>query len=174
MANALINQVMDHYKDYLAIELPDRRITREWKGRESYNNEDFKPGLFTLIYTGSKDAEDPFYGYLRLMIVGRVYCGVKATGLDVEKAEQQMEDDLRAFTETNNGTTLRILEVANSHQIEAPHGWIVATCISGPHDLHHNDLFDEGAPYEGTLQAGIVPDVGFGHEDDYMQVEDSP
>jgi len=170
-----IDQVLQDYVDYLRIELPDRIFTRAWKARERYSKDDLKPGIFTLIYQGSKgtDLDDPYGGYLQLMIIGRIYCGADANGLEVEQAELQMEDEIRQFTEGNSGAALQIINVSTSHQVEAPEGWVVLECRSGPHDLHHTTLFDNGVPYTGDLQASVVPDVGFGHEQDYMKVDDA-
>lgn len=169
---ALIDKVLQDYLDYLKIELPDRIFTREWKDRSRYKNEELTPGVFTLIYKGREQADhdDPYEGCLRLLVVARIYCGVDATGLDVEKAELQLEDELNQFTEGNHGAALQILSSHTSHQIEAPHGWVVFDCRSGPHDLHHNTLFDSGSPYEGSVMVGVVPEVGFGHENDYLEI----
>ncbi len=174
MERVPVDQVLQDYLEYLRIELPDRIFTREWKPRERYQNSELQPGIFTLIYKGSngRDLDDPFEGHLRLMIIGRIYCGHDASGVDVERAELQMEDEIRQFCEGNHGAALQIVNVHTSHQVEAPDGWVLLECVSGPHDLHHSTLYENGVPYGGKLMAGVAPDVGFGHEPDYLEIND--
>lgn len=174
MDQALIDLILQEYLNNLQLELPDRIFTREWKGRERYQNSELQPGIFTLINMGSRraDLDDPYLANIRLMIIGRIYCGANATGLDVERAELKLEDEIRQFSEGNSGAALRILESVTSHQVETPHGWVVMECLSGPHDLHHSSLFDNGVPYEGTVLFASEPDIGPGSEGNYLDPSD--
>ena len=164
VTNWLLQELIDEFNN----QYPERTVSRTWKDRSAYRNEQLRPGLLTLVYAGERPA-DPYNSYLKLLVIGRVYCGKDADGVAVEQEELRFIDEWKAFCESAQGAHVQILSVASSHQMDRPDGWFVAECEAGPYDLNHQSDWDE-AP--NGVFVSRSPEIGEAHQDDYLLMEE--
>ncbi|AWL12812.1 hypothetical protein HMF8227_02360 [Saliniradius amylolyticus] len=143
-------------------------VTRDWKPRSAFKNDDLKPGHYTLVYRGEKSPE-PHQTYIQFLMIGRIYCGKDATGEQIEQAELNLLQAFKDFVFTS-APEIEIGSVACSHQQEHPDGWFVAECSAGPFDFQHNqDWLGDETDIDG-IKASRAPDIGLEHEEDYVSL----
>ncbi|KFA98782.1 hypothetical protein [Vibrio sp. ER1A] len=163
-----VNQILDAIVSGFKHKHPERDADRNWKARSAYRNRDLEDGVLTVIYTG-ENPSDPYNTYLKLLVVGRIYCGADATGQEIEQAELDFLQQWREFCGSSSWGNINLLSVSTSQQQEAPDGWFISECTAGPFDLAGDiDWLPEG-PTElpDDILVSQSPDIGFGHEDDY-------
>ena len=157
-----LQEVVDQYIHAF----PHRTVTQSWKNRDDYNHKQLTPGILTIIYGSKVQGNDPYNAYFKFMVVGRVYCGDKATGLEVQQTELVFSDELESLAQSGVAGNFIITEISYSSQMEIPHGWFIAKCTMGPLDLSHYNN-DETPANVDKLMLGQAPDIGLGHEADY-------
>ncbi|MCG7585442.1 hypothetical protein [Photobacterium sp. OFAV2-7] len=168
--NSILNGITNAFKN----QHPAREVTRSWQARNAYQNRDLEPGVLTVVYTG-EIPNDAYATYIRFLVIGRVYCGMKAKGLDVEQAELSFLQQWREFCSSSTFGNISMTSVQTSQQQEAPDGWFIAECKAGPYDLAGEIDWLPVGPSEvpEQIMASQSPDIGFGHEADYFPVSDS-
>ena len=164
--------ILDELAAALAAINPQRQVSRRWKDRSNYRMEDRQNGIHTLLYRGEGRNPDIYNSTLRLLVIGHVEVPQRdTTGEDVETAEQALIAELKALNESDAGALLTINSIVTSMQIEHPNGWYVAECSYGPVDLSVADSRWEDDTRITTVFAGLDPEIGIDHEDDYINVE---
>ncbi|UTV30861.1 hypothetical protein [Photobacterium atrarenae] len=175
MANAErnIDAILTAITDGFESRNPHRTTTRNWQDRSAYSNRDLEPGILTVIYTG-EIPNDVYNTYVKMLVIGRVYCGAKTTGLETEQAELAFLQEWRDFCSSSAFGNISILSVNTSQQQETPDGWFIAECRTGPHDLAGElDWLPVGPEtLPDQILASQSPEIGFGHESDYFPVTD--
>ena len=164
--------ILNELTTALAAINPQRQVSRQWKDRSNYRLEDRHQGIHTLLYRGESRNPDIYNSTLRILVLGHVEVSQRdTTGLDVELAEQTLIAELKALNESDAGALLTINSIVTSMQIEHPCGWYVAECSYGPVDLSVADSRWEDDTHITTVFAGLDPEIGIDHEDDYINVE---
>lgn len=167
--DAILTAIADGFK----ARHPARKTTRSWQDRSAYNNRDLEPGNLTVIYTG-EIPNDVYATQIKFLVIGRVYCGAKASGLEVEQAELTFLQEWREFCSSSAFGNITMLSVTTSQQQEAPDGWFLAECRTGPYDLAGEIDWLPVGPKElpDKIMASQSPDIGLGHEADYFPVDE--
>lgn len=169
----ILNEIKEGFKQHTINNSVPRKVTRNWQDRAAYNNRDLEMGHFTFVYTG--EIPNTLYDvYVKFLVIARIYCGAKAKGVDVEQAELAMLQQFRDFTSSSAFGDISIHNVITSQQQEAPDGWFLAECRTGPHDLAGEiDWLPDGPQ---TLPSEILlsqsPNIGFGHENNYFPIKE--
>ncbi|HAS6108098.1 TPA: hypothetical protein RQJ78_002431 [Vibrio vulnificus] len=166
-----LNPIIDAIVAGFSTRYTERNVSRNWQDRSAYKNSDLERGELTVIYTG-EIPNDAYNTYIKLLVIGRIYCGSKAKGLDVERAELEFLQEWRNFCNSSAFGNISILSVSTSQQQEAPDGWFISECRAGPFDLAGEIDWLPVGPSELPEEISVSqsPDVGFGHEDDYFSV----
>ncbi|EPP22408.1 hypothetical protein L911_2217 [Vibrio fluvialis I21563] len=106
------------------------------------------------------------------MVIGRIYCGKDAAGIDVEDAELNFLKEWRLFCSSSAAGNISIQKVMTSQQQEKPDGWFICECVAGPYDFGGEiDWLPEG-PEEvpAEIHVGLSPDIG--NEENYFTLSD--
>ena len=169
-----VNQIIDSIIEGFHNKQPKRTVTRRWRDRAAYENEQLKAGNLTVVYTGEQPLGDVYNTKINLLVIGRVYCGADANGFEIEQAELKFLREWRDFTSSAAFGNISIQKVMTSQQQEAPDGWFICECIAGPYDLGPGiDWLPEGpSEVPEKIMVSQSPDIGFGHEDDYTPISD--
>ncbi|WP_120510959.1 hypothetical protein [Photobacterium salinisoli] len=173
-ASRNVDTILTAITEGFAQRYPHRKTTRNWQDRSAYNNRDLEPGLLTVIYTG-EIPNDVYDTYIKILVIGRVYCGAKATALETEQAELAFLQEWREFCTSSAFGNISILSVNSSQQQEKPDGWFLAECRSGPYDLAAEiDWLPVGpAELPEGIKASQSPDIGASNESRYFDVDEN-
>lgn len=168
------SDIMDGIQAAFVKRCPERTVTRNWQERSAYQNQDLRPGVLTLVYTGESPLGDVYNTRMNFMAIGRIYCGHKAQGLDVEQAELEFLKDWRLFCSSSAAGNISIQKVITSQQQEVPDGWFICECVAGPYDFGGEiDWLPEGpSEVPSQIHVSLPPDTGEGHEDKYLAISD--
>ncbi|WP_158117219.1 hypothetical protein [Vibrio cincinnatiensis] len=168
--NQIINSIVEGFKT----RYPARSVSRNWQDRSAYKNSDLERGELTVIYTGEAPS-DAYNTYIKLLVIGRIYCGSKAKGLDVEQAELKFLQEWRHFCNSSAFGNISMLSVSTSQQQEVPDGWFISECRAGPFDLAGEIDWLPIGPSElpEEILVSQSPEIGFGHEDDYQSIDEN-
>ncbi|WP_374349633.1 hypothetical protein [Chitinimonas sp.] len=122
---------LEALKSALASALPARRVTRAWCDSNLRTHSELSAGIYTLIARRESEYADypgreAQLGTLELALIGQIQLAEKASGLDVERAELAMLDEIKAFVGNLPAGlgNLALREAQQSGQIEAPYGWV--------------------------------------------------
>lgn len=174
MSQRMPNEILDEIQNAFKTINPTRTVTRNWQERSAYKHDDLKPGVLTFVYTGESPLGDVYNTRMNFMVIGRVYCGKQAQGIDVENAELEFLKEWRLFCSSSHAGNISIQRVLTSQQQEVPDGWFICECIAGPYDFGGEiDLLPVG-PEEvpAEIHVSMSPDIGTGNEDSYLALTD--
>lgn len=122
---------LEQLKDALATALPGRLVTREWLDPSQRKDEALQQGVITLISRREQGYADypgreAQLGTLELALIGQLHCGAKGNGLDVERAELALVEEVKAFVANRPDElgNLALRSWEQSGQLEAPYGWV--------------------------------------------------
>jgi hypothetical protein len=163
-----IDDLLEEIKQQFKSQQPNRLVTRSWKDQSKYSNDQLKSGVLTIVFTNETLGADIYNSYFNFMALGRIYCGKDAEGIDVERAELAFIGELKTLVDSDEAVNITINDIKSSSQMEAPNGWFLAECLAGPVDL--SQYADEDGPDVAEIWLGKAPDIGEGHELDYVQV----
>ncbi|MBO9493853.1 hypothetical protein J7438_07105 [Thalassotalea sp. G20_0] len=165
--------IIDEIRQFLTDRLPHRKVTGTWKDREQYHQKLREQGIHCVLYRGENPGDNAYQGSLKLLIYGLIELHARAEGHEVEQQELELVKELKAFSESDDGALLSIRNIVTSMQVEAPCGWYVAECDYGPVDLSVTDnRWDDGSDSPSDVYVGLEPEIGFGHEDDYIPMDE--
>lgn len=166
----IMNSIEAAFKKYS----PERTVTRNWQERAAYQNEELRPGVLTLVYTGESPLGDVYNTRMNFMAIGRIYCGQQSKGIDVENAELTFLKDWRLFCSSSAAGNISIQKVITSQQQEVPDGWFICECVAGPYDFGGEvDWLPEGPSEVPTeIHVSLPPNIGQAHKDDYLAISD--
>ncbi|SIO94659.1 hypothetical protein [Vibrio spartinae] len=168
--NVILNNIIQMFQQ----QYPERSVTRNWQDRSAYKNSELEPGVLTLVYTGESLIGNAYATHVNLLVIGRVYCGHHAQGLDVEQRELTFLKQWRDFCTSSLVGNISIQRVMTSQQQEVPDGWFICECVAGPFDLGAEIDWLSGGPAEfpDTIHVSQRPDIGLPNQDDYFPVSD--
>ncbi|MBD0786725.1 hypothetical protein HUO09_10225 [Vibrio sp. Y2-5] len=172
MPQPMPNEILEGIKSAFETRYPTRTVTRNWQDRAAYKNEELKPGILTLVYSGESPLGDVYNTRMNFMVIGRIYCGKDADGIDVEDAELNFLKEWRLFCSSSAAGNISIQKVMTSQQQEKPDGWFICECVAGPYDFGGEiDWLPEG-PEEvpAEIHVGLSPDIG--NEENYFTLSD--
>ncbi len=174
MTQLMPDDILTSFQEAFKARYPDRTVTRNWQERAAYKNEELRTGLLTFIYTGESPLGDVYNTRLHFMVIGRIYCGKDAKGLNVENAELAFLKEWRSFCSSSVAGNVSIQKAITSQQQEAPDGWFICECVAGPYDFGGEIDWLPVGPSEvpTSISVGLSPDVGDGNVDDYFTISD--
>jgi len=127
--------LLDLIETNLQAACPNRLVTREGLDFAQRPQVDMRRGVITIIGMGLSDLKAPravedIAGRLKLVLLGEIQLPEKATGLEVEKAEWALWEEIKAFTRAPGAglCPLDALGVALSGQIKKPYGFAAVEC----------------------------------------------
>jgi len=152
------------YADAFGQMVPHRVVNRDFVARQDIETRDLSKGIFSFLYQGERPTDDDILVVLQVLVVAQIEIKERSKPSDVEKAELKLLQEFRRFSNSERGSEFHIKNVATSHQIEHPYGWVMINCEFGPVDLSEDGL---DLP-EADVVVGLSPNVGLGHEQDYV------
>jgi len=171
--------VIDAIANLLAQVATGRVVGRDLKDFADIDAAVAAQGTYTLISSGlSKDSTNE--EHLEVLLVGQIELPESASPSDVEEAEFQMLDEIRAFVPRVGGVFISDTGFRQSAQVSAPYGFISGVLRVGPFQLDPrpdmaiiNNIqlipIDNSTAPTGVF-LGRAPDIGTGHEPDYVDV----
>jgi len=118
-------------KTNLAAMYPDRIVTRDLKDFSLRKKPDLEIGIYTIISKGLSDFNSPaqlvlLEGTHGILLVGQIELPESADPSEVEDAENEMWDEVKAFIQTPGAglCPLDPVSMLQSQQIDHPFGWI--------------------------------------------------
>lgn len=123
-----------------ALEPNGRTVKRSYaRNYRDHDQAELTGGVVVMVADGEGDYSADIGraargGTMNVLLVGHVAVDQKtATTGDVEAAELDLAEDIKAFVRTGvEGVGLELNEVRNSRQQEHPYGWVVAVLAAGP------------------------------------------
>lgn len=173
---SMTDQIMEELRQSMAAYVhqshPERLITREWKERDDYRKEQRDEGVHALLYRGEIPSNDPCVSTLRVLVYGLIRVHSRdGNGLELEQKELELIEQLKGFSQSDQGALLNVLNVVSSLQVECPEGWYMAECEYGPVDLTITpNRWDDGRQFTGDMYIGKAPDTGADHKGDYTHI----
>ena len=158
------NSLLEFYAEAFGHSVPHRVVNRDFVAREDLETRDLSKGIFSFLYQGERQADDDILVMLQVLVVAQIEIKERAKPSDVEKAELKLLQEFRRFSNSERGSEFHIKNVATSHQIEHPYGWVMINCEFGPMDLSE----DSQESPEVDVVVGLSPNVGIGHESEYV------
>lgn len=110
--------------------MPTRILTRELTGFEKRKDDDLKKGVITLLmYRESGFANyvgrEAQWGKLTVLLTAQLRLTGDASGTEVEAAEVALADEIKQYLQGQLPlSSVLLLEINYSGQVEAPYGWI--------------------------------------------------
>ena len=136
MASSLTEK-MNLVKAQLELVAPTRIVTRSYKDFEQHRNNDLKTGILTVISSGEDGYANSFARHAEtsnhpFIIAGQIKLAGNASGEDVENAEFEMVEDVKALVRSAlppEISTLELKRFKQSGQLLQPNGWIVCELV---------------------------------------------
>jgi len=128
---------MNLIKDTLAQVAPNRVVSRDFKDFDQHTIEDLEKGVLTVISEGEAQYANSFGRQAEtskhpLVIVGQMSLAPDATGTQVEDAEFDLVEDVKALVSSAlpvDICTLELKRFRQSKQMDAPNCWIVCELV---------------------------------------------
>ena len=117
-----------------------RVVTRSWKDFDGHAQADLEAGIYTLISQAERDYANYYgreaqLGLQTILISGVFVLSESATGEQIEDAEFEMVEELKAVAQVRSKPeiigALQLVGFQQSGQLEAPYGWILARFENG-------------------------------------------
>lgn len=131
---SIIGALLNSMKTALLAAAPGRIVTRTLEDFSDRKKTDLQAGIYTLVHRGQGEITDEDE-YLKVLLVGQMELGEKATGEQIEEAELIMSEEVKRFARYATGARVRIKSWQQSMQLERPNGWISAEIEVGPFSL---------------------------------------
>ena len=171
--------VIDALANLLSQVAINRTVGRDLKDFADLDASVAAQGTYTLISSGlhKGDVNEEF---LEVLLVGQIELPESARPSDVEEAEFLMLDEIRGFVPRVGGVFISDTGFRQSAQVSAPYGFVSGVLRVGPFLLDPrpdmaiiNNIqlipVDNSVAPTGVF-LGRAPDIGTGHEPDYVDV----
>lgn len=124
--------VMEALKTALQAAYAERVVSRDLLDFDLRAEADLEAGIYTLIAGSEQDfpnykGREGNFGTLRPVIVAQIKLAETATPSEVEDAEGEMIDEIKAFTRSVLDApidSLVISSINRSQQLDHPYGWV--------------------------------------------------
>ncbi|MGI9278195.1 MAG: hypothetical protein ACR2PX_00985 [Endozoicomonas sp.] len=172
VSDQIMNELRQAFQEYVKVSHPKRTVTRQWRERDDYSKQDRDNGIHALLYRGEMPTDNPCMGIVRVLFLGLIRVHSRSgNGLELEQKELEMLEQLKGFSQTNEGALLHVNNIVTSLQVECPEGWYMAECEYGPVDLTiEPNRWDDGRQFTGDIYIGCAPEIGADHQDDYTKL----
>lgn len=127
---------MELARTSLAAAAPARVVTRKYKVLHNLPAEELAVGQFCVVSKGEKgyknfNGREAMDGEHDILVIGRFQLQEDADGLLIEREEFAMIEELKAWVKTLEQPLccLVMTGFAQSGQLEAPYGWILAQFV---------------------------------------------
>jgi len=173
--------VIDAMAAALGVAAPSRLIQRDLKDFGDLPAADIGRGVYTLIGSGIKPV-DATTEMLQVMLVGQIELPESATPSAVEAAEFLMLDEIRQYLHCLQGIHIVHTGWRQSAQVSAPFGFISGVLNVGSFstdplpnpaivgNINYVPCDEIIYPPVSDVRIGVVPDIGAGHEPEYVKL----
>lgn len=128
------SKILQTFRDALASAYPARIVTRSLKDFAARPAAELKAGVYTILTVG-QPGQDTFDQTLKMVVIGQLQLGEKASGEEIEDAELLMAREVKTLVQRQlRGPVMTIKGIDHSAQLETPYGWVSVSIECGPYD----------------------------------------